>query len=282
MRPLRAVAQRRPLLTFFTLALVFGWLLALPLVLSPAGLGVWSHQVSELWLILVACAPTAAALCTQRLGVNTWGIARLGSPWPRVTAGVALGLGVTLFAFAVVPALVLTNAALGALHWPALVTAAAPWWRNPLNLLGGPLNEEPGWRGFALPRLQARWGAVAASVILGLVWTLWHVPLFLLHGWLSVPIWAFAVLLVCLSVSMTWVTNWSRGSVLPAIGMHAVFNSSFPILVALCQGVPTRAPGLVWYVVGVAATTLVVVVLTRGRLGRVALVQAEAQWTPAA
>jgi hypothetical protein len=70
---------------------------------------------------------------------------------------------------------------------------------------------------------------------------------------------------------MTWAINLSRGSVIPAVVMHAVFNSSFPILVALCQGVPTREPGLTWYLVGVVLTTVITVAATRGRLGYAAV-----------
>jgi membrane protease YdiL (CAAX protease family) len=99
----------------------------------------------------------------------------------------------------------------------------------------------------------------------------WHLPLFLVQGWLTVPIWAYGLLVVCLSVLMTWAVNLSRGSVIPAILMHAIFNSSFPILVALCQGVPTREPGLTWYLAGVVLSTVITVAATRGRLGYAAV-----------
>ncbi len=47
------------------------------------------------------------------------------------------------------------------------------------NIIGGPLGEELGWRGFALDRLQNKWNALVASLILGIIWTAWHFPLFL-------------------------------------------------------------------------------------------------------
>lgn len=72
---------------------------------------------------------------------------------------------------------------------------------------------------------------------------------------------------VCSPTGLTLAVNASRGSVVPAILMHAVFNSSFPILVALCRGLPTREPGLTWYVVGVMLVTVVAVGMTRDRLG---------------
>jgi hypothetical protein len=67
---------------------------------------------------------------------------------------------------------------------------------------------------------------------------------------------------------MTLATNMAGGSVIPAITVHAAFNSSFPILMGLMRGVASRGNGLEWYVVGAVSVAGVVVVLTRGRLGK--------------
>lgn len=273
----RLAARRQPLVTFVVIAIGLGWLVALPFVLSSAGLGVLPIAVPPEWLILVACTPTVAALCTQWLTTGNVRICHLGSPSSRVVLGVIFSLALVLFAYAIVPALLLTNGAFASLRWSALLGSSVPWWSNPLNLLGGPLNEEPGWRGFALPRLQVRHGPLRGSLLLGALWFLWHAPLFLVQGWLSVPIWAFAILLLCLSVLMTWGFNRSRGSILSAVLMHAVFNSSFPILVGLCRGVPTREPGLASYLGGVVVTTLAALGATRGRLGYATVSEAPGQ-----
>lgn len=260
-------ARRRPLFTFFSLAIGLGWVVVLPLVLSPVGLGLWQINVPEESLMLFACTPLLAALGTQWLIAGDFRILSLGAAWPRVLLVSAFALVLGLLALAVVPALVLTNGAIGSLHWTAILPAAAPWWANPFNLLGGPLNEEPGWRGFALPRLQQRYGPLLGSLVLGVVWIGWHLPLFLVPGWLTVPIWVYATLLICLSILMTWMVNLSHRSIVPAVLMHAVFNSSFPILVALCRELPTREPGIVWYIVGVGLATVIAIGSTRGKLG---------------
>jgi membrane protease YdiL (CAAX protease family) len=57
-------------------------------------------------------------------------------------------------------------------------------WLFPLVIVvGGPLFEEIGWRGFALPRLEQQWGPLGGTVILGLLWAAWHYPQYLMADW---------------------------------------------------------------------------------------------------
>ena len=80
----------------------------------------------------------------------------------------------------------------------------------------GPLGEEFGWRGFALPRLLQRPSALAAALILGVVWWAWHLPLFFISSmsqWeLSIPVFLLNVL--ALSVIMTWLYRRTQGDLL--------------------------------------------------------------------
>jgi membrane protease YdiL (CAAX protease family) len=264
----KATVRRRPLLSFFVLAYLLNAIVDLPMVLSPAGLGLINLQVPELWLIAGATTPTIAALTVQWLSEGNLNIFPIGRPPWRILAGAVAGIVLVLLAFAVLPALILSKGAYTGLHWSVLLAVSAGYWINPLNLLGGPLNEEPGWRGFALPRLQARFGALKASLILGVLWAGWHAPLFLIKGWAGTPPWAFVVLIISLSVLMTLAVNLSRGGIVASVLMHAVFNTSFPMLVGLCRGVPTLEPGLPIYVATAALTALAVVLVTRGRLGQ--------------
>jgi membrane protease YdiL (CAAX protease family) len=83
-----------------------------------------------------------------------------------------------------------------------------------------PIAEEPGWRGFALPRLQERYSALKASLVLGVVWALWHTMMFVLQG--TSPL-TFAISMVNIlagSVIFSWIYNRTRGSLLIAILAH--------------------------------------------------------------
>jgi uncharacterized protein len=98
-------------------------------------------------------------------------------------------------------------------------------------LVFGPLPEEPGWRGYALDRLQGRWGAVPASLILGAIWALWHVPLFFVAGsyqhglGVGTPsFWRYLVAFLPDAILYTWIYNNTRRSTLAAILFHFMAN----------------------------------------------------------
>jgi membrane protease YdiL (CAAX protease family) len=90
------------------------------------------------------------------------------------------------------------------------------------------IGEEVGWRGYALPKLQAGYSALLSSVILGVIWTLWHLPLFFnpATGYSITPFWAFLVFMVPVSIFITWVFNSTGGSVLIIMVLHAMLNAS--------------------------------------------------------
>jgi uncharacterized protein len=99
------------------------------------------------------------------------------------------------------------------------------------SLLLGPLGEEFGWRGLALPLLQRRFAPFWASLILGVVWAIWHAPAFAMSGtpqsaWSFGP---FFVGLIAITIIMTPLFNASRGSLLLAILYHLnIMNPIFP------------------------------------------------------
>jgi hypothetical protein len=90
------------------------------------------------------------------------------------------------------------------------------------------LGEEVGWRGYALPALQARYDALVSSAILGAMWTLWHLPLFFNPDTLysNLPFVMQLAIQIPLAILFTWVFNSTGGSVLTAMLLHAVYNAA--------------------------------------------------------
>ena len=99
-------------------------------------------------------------------------------------------------------------------------------------VLGGPLGEEIGWRGFLLPHLQQRRSPLIASLIVGAVWFVWHVPVFWLEGAAQKGSSMAGFVVVAMSILFTWVYNRTRGSLLLAVLFHTGVNT-----VGVCGGV---------------------------------------------
>lgn len=97
----------------------------------------------------------------------------------------------------------------------------------PLILIG-PISEEFGWRGYALDRLQTRWSPLISSIMIGIVWGLWHGPLFMMVGTsqheLGIPFLGFTVGLIALSILFTWLHNHTGGSIWTAIFFHWIYT----------------------------------------------------------
>ncbi|WP_407942019.1 CPBP family intramembrane glutamic endopeptidase [Nocardiopsis codii] len=133
-----------------------------------------------------------------------------------------------------------------------------------LIAVAGGGNEELGWRGFALPRLQGALPPLAANVVLGAIWAVWHAPLFSMAGTAQSQVYfpAYALLCVGLTVVLGHVFNASRGGVLAVVLAHTAVN--------VVSGLKATLMGDPAGVTEVALVSLVAVVLvtaTRGRLG---------------
>jgi uncharacterized protein len=212
------------------------WLAAVPFVLGGFG------------------PPVAAWLVLRRTGGSVRAWIRPVLHW-RVPARYylyALGLPAALYTAA---NLVLVT--LGETVRPGLVVERWPLYLATFAFtltLGGAM-EEPGWRGFALPRLQARHTPLVATALLGLAWGIWHVPIYGPLGFVVPFVLAFFY---------TWLYN-RTGSVLLCILLHASFTPAQEHLILLpseVHGTTDLAIGLV-YLVGVG----LLIALTRGRLG---------------
>ena len=98
------------------------------------------------------------------------------------------------------------------------------------------LGEEVGWRGYALPALQARYSALAASTVLGVLWALWHLPLFFIPSvgnYSVLPFPLYLAYMIPFTILITWVFNSARGSVLIAMILHGTMNASGELLKAV-------------------------------------------------
>lgn len=112
------------------------------------------------------------------------------------------------------------------------------------TMIGSQAGEELGWRGFALPRMAGSMGLALSGVLLGLVWAVWHLPIFYLfpqgdtyHQ--SFPLYVLQV--VPISVAITWLYAHTRGSLFLAMLMHAAVNNTKDIV----PSAPSE-PGGVW------------------------------------
>lgn len=227
---MHAISLRRSLARFFLLAFAITWSLQLPGVLARAGFLPGPFEAYLPLAMLGVLGPMVAAILvtlreTGRAGVRTL-LAGLGQ-WRAPLASYLVA--------AVVPGLLLTG-----ILW--LLRAAGrdgpiayvPDAGRLVAALVIACGEELGWRGFALPRLQRLTGPFAASGVLGVLWTLWHIPMFLGVG---VPL---ALLLVMLlffvggSLLFTWAYKRSRGSLLVVVVAHvgAHMNNSHAALPA--------------------------------------------------
>ncbi len=106
-------------------------------------------------------------------------------------------------------------------------------------LTAGPLQEEFGWRGYALPRLQQRFNALSSSIVLGIAWALWHLPLLFTRVWyihadlLLFGLWVVQVVLT--SILFTWIYNNTEGSILATLLFHTFVNWSIWLLLPIIQ-----------------------------------------------
>jgi membrane protease YdiL (CAAX protease family) len=226
------MARRFPLLTFFLLAYGLAWPFAFAIALFGA-----PPETS----FAAALGPSVAAIIVHRWSGQSGPAFKWHAGWMRTLLASVLCAGLTLLAFVAIPAVLLSEDP-RKLNWGVLIAAGSYNWST---LLGGPL-EEPGWRGYALPRLEARFGALPGSLLLGVLWTCWHFPGFLSDAWPHPPFSLYLPLLMSVTMILSFGTNVARFAVIPAILGHAVFNSVGTYIGGLFANEPMSAQNAFW------------------------------------
>lgn len=263
--------RSHPLTGFVIIAYAGSWAFWLPFIplqrLIPTQL--YSHAAAGTGQLALLAGPFLASLIMTRLttgSLRTW--VSSFKRWRVPPASYALALiaipVVIMAASAVLPG---KEAGTPSLVGPAVVIA--PLIQGVAFLIGGPIQEEVGWRGFALPILQERIRPLRAAVVLGLIWGGWHLPQFFVSAW-DTPhnnvgdVIGFCAFTVTGSIVISWITNLARGSVLLAILAHNSINWA---LVTWSEITGQQATTIWPATAGMAVLAVVALIATRGRLG---------------
>jgi membrane protease YdiL (CAAX protease family) len=223
-----------PLLKFFVLTYAVTWACFITAVRIPHGAGTAPALalLREVLLLLGTFAPALVALAITANAEGRPGISALLGRMLQWKVNARWYLFAIFFLPAIKLCVALTHRAVTG-SWPRFGTD--PWYLIVLAIvISTPVQsgEEIGWRGYALPRLASRFGFARASLLLGLIWSTWHLPIFFLPGadkyGQSFPVWTMQV--VGLSVAITWLYANTRGSLLLTMLMHSAVNQTVGIV----------------------------------------------------
>jgi len=274
----RGAVRRRPLLSFFVLAIAASWIAWLPYILSLHGLGIWDFSFpggpngGQLFGMLpgaylgpIGAALVVTAIADGRAGLRAW--ARRLWNWKvgwRWYVGILLG----------VPAAMLLSGLVfsgGQAQMPATLALLVLVPGLLFQMVTTGLAEEPGWRDFALPRMQRMIGAPRAAVVIGALWGVWHLPLFVTQWgqWPDVswyrPL-AFVGFCIAFNLVMAWVFNRTGQSLPMAMLLHVSINNFSGVWGEMFPSWDIDTFQLALLAVGAVAGA-VTLVGTRGRLG---------------
>ncbi len=242
---MRDLIRRHDTLLYFALAYLGLWIVTVPAALRSHGADVPAPSAG----ILVVTAPASLAIILTAVTRGRSGVRALLAPLGRWRVGPAWWL----LALVGPPVLYFTATRVAALLGVAQVEPfagrlrhyAAPFGVETNGVMAvvallaaaftiAPVMEELGWRGYALSRMQARWSPVFATLVLGALWSFWHLPSFLEVGssQYGIPFWSFVVSVMAMAIVLTWIVN-ATGSLLLCVALHGsviLATSFFPVL----------------------------------------------------
>jgi membrane protease YdiL (CAAX protease family) len=216
------------------LVIAFGWTWAFWVPIALMANGLIRIPDGLTWVMMdgkpAAWGPLIAAICVAFRSQGMHGLRRI------LASMLHVGFSPRWYAVA----LLLIPAIVGTAQAIAVVTGAdvpaSEAFQNPISIpiafvwiffLGGPLQEEAGWRGTATPTLQTCLGALGASLATGIVWAVWHLPLFFqprAEIYYNQPFWGLLFSTMLLSVLLTWVYGNTGRSLFATMLMHTSWN----------------------------------------------------------
>ena len=243
------IMRKYPVAWFYILAFSISWLGMISIVLASRGIAPFYRPYFLGLSIFYAIGPALAAVIVSQVAHGKTGIRgllkglirwRVGPVWYIVAV---LGPAVLFLAAQLITKL------LGF----SVTIAVPPVELSPYVIFGSMVNlfantcEEIGWRGFALPHLQKRHNALLATLIVGMLWGLWHLPLVFLAGSMSEYPFLWFITIVADAFIYTWIYNSTKGSIL----LVALFHGSGNIFGAFITGVSPVAYALLNCVVAI-------------------------------
>lgn len=262
---------RRPLLAFFVMSYVFFWVILG--LFAAVVVGVLhldpNNQPGLLAIIRIAGSwlPSLAAAIVVGAGAGREAVGRLFAKFVqfRVPARwylaglIPLGLSaLAALAYRLTGGVPQGGVPLTAGFWASLFL---------MMILTGATGEEPGWRGFALPRLLERFSPLGAGLVLGLLWNFWHLPLWFTTSFsgttLLFYILAFTVGIVSLGMVMVWIYLRVPDSLVPIFLAHFTFNFGIELIGPGGLGLGAGLPLMSW-LAGLLLLTAVLIWALRG------------------
>jgi membrane protease YdiL (CAAX protease family) len=216
------------LFIYFLIAYLFTWIFQIPVVLDSQKI-ISLPIPGQILLLISTFGPFVSAF------ILTWRDEKISGVWQLFKSGFDFRMHWYIYLFVIFVPLLMT-------FFAFLITGgkANLDFFSLLGLfviyffLGGSFGEEFGWRGYALPRLLEHYNPSMASIILGILWTLWHLPLFWMVGTsqFHTPIWLYFIYVPALSFTYTWVFLRTKGNIFACLLLHTFTNITvelFPI-----------------------------------------------------
>jgi len=236
--------EDRNLVLFFVIVFTWGGLFWLPIVLFS----LTNEPLGSLFATISVFGPLASAFILTYFNQGKDGVKKL------LKRGVDRRFGKKWLIpiFLLFP--VVSGSAVLVATLTEKITIDTSWVSNLLSVVIGDLvffilfcvwaaGEEFGWRGYALDRLQRRFNAITSSIVLGIIWWVWHIPALGLQsstlGTQPINIWVFLVVILENAILFTWIYNNANRSILAVILFHAMFNMASYATIPIANQIPT-------------------------------------------